>query len=194
MQRFMLKSKIHRATLTGTYLDYEGSITVDEGLLEKADILPGEQVHVLNINSGARFVTYTIAGPRGSGNILLNGAAARLGQVGDKVIIISYCQVPAENAKDFKTTIVLVDESNEPKEQIKTMEQKFKVTEIEVGFHPDGFRIDKAASAMNRYTRWDISGKGQWEKPVSVCFDSLPEQGWFKTDKFDWDEINTDKE
>jgi len=116
MQRFMLKSKIHRATLTGTELDYEGSITIDEDLLEKVDILPGEQVHVLNINNGQRFITYAIAGRRDSGTILLNGPAARLGMVGDKVIIISYCQVPAEKAKDFHAKIVFVDDENRLKE------------------------------------------------------------------------------
>jgi len=115
MERFMLKSKIHRATLTGTDLDYEGSITIDENLLEKADILPGEQVHVLNINNGERFVTYAIAAPPGSGTVLLNGPAARLGTVGDKVIIISYCQVPADKAKDLQAKIVLVDDENKPK-------------------------------------------------------------------------------
>jgi len=116
MERFMLKSNIHRATLTGTDLDYQGSITIDEDLLEKADILPGEQVHVLNINNGQRFVTYAIAGQRSSGTILLNGPAARLGTVGDKVIIISYCQIPAEKAKDFHAKIVFVDDENRPKE------------------------------------------------------------------------------
>ncbi len=116
MERFMLKSKIHRATLTGTDMDYEGSITIDENLLEKADILPGEQVHVLNINNGERFVTYAIAAQRGSGTVLLNGPAARRGSAGDKIIIISYCQVPAEKAKDLQAKIVLVDEKNRPKE------------------------------------------------------------------------------
>ena len=112
----MLKSKIHRATLTGTDLDYQGSITIDENLLEKADILPDEQVHILNINNGERFITYAIAAPRGSGTVLLNGPAARRGSVGDKVLIISYCQVPAEKAKDLQTKIVFVDEKNRPKE------------------------------------------------------------------------------
>jgi len=116
MQRFMLKSKIRRATLTGTELDYQGSITIDEDLLEKADILPGEQVHVLNIDNGQRFVTYAIAAPRGSGTVLLNGPAARLGTVGDKVIIISYCQVPDEKAKDLKAKVVFVDDENKLKE------------------------------------------------------------------------------
>jgi aspartate 1-decarboxylase len=116
MERFMLKSKIHRATLTGTELNYEGSITIDQNLLEKADILPAEQVHVLNINNGQRFVTYAISAPRGSGTVLLNGPAARLGTVGDKVIIISYCQVPAEKAEELRAKIVIVDDRNRPKE------------------------------------------------------------------------------
>ena len=116
MNRTILKSKIHRATVTGLDLDYEGSITIDEELIEKADILPGEQVHVLNINNGQRFVTYAIAAPRGSGTILLNGPAARLGTLGDKVIIISYCQIPADEAKVLKAEIVLVDDKNRPKE------------------------------------------------------------------------------
>ena len=116
MERFMLKSKIHRATLTGTYLDYEGSITIDENLLGKADILPGEQVHVLNINNGQRFITYAIAAPPGSGTVLLNGPAARLGTVGDKVIIISYCRVPSEKAKNLQIKKIFVNEENKPKE------------------------------------------------------------------------------
>jgi aspartate 1-decarboxylase len=116
MERFMLKSKIHRATLTGIDLDYEGSITIDENLLEKADILPGEQVHVLNINNDERFITYAIAAPRGSGTVLLNGPAARLGTAGDKVIILSYCQLPADKAKDLHAKKVLLYDKNKPKE------------------------------------------------------------------------------
>lgn len=116
MERFILKSKIHGATLTGTELDYEGSITIDQNLLDRADILPGEQVHVLNINNGQRFITYTIAAPKGSGMILLNGPAARLGTIGDKVIIISYCQVHDEEAKDLKAKVLFVNDENRPKE------------------------------------------------------------------------------
>jgi len=116
MERFMLKSKIHGATITGTELNYEGSITIDQQLLKKADILPGEQVHVLNINNGQRFITYAIAAPRGSGTVLLNGPAARLGTAGDKVLIISYCQVSDEKAKDLKAKVVFVDDENKPKE------------------------------------------------------------------------------
>jgi aspartate 1-decarboxylase len=117
MERLMLKSKIHGATLTGTELDYQGSITIDEDVLEKANILPGEQVHVLNINNGQRFITYAIAAPRGSETVLLNGPAARLGTVGDKVIIISYCQIPAEKAEELRAKIVIVDDRNRPKEK-----------------------------------------------------------------------------
>ena len=118
MERFMLKSKIHGATLTGTELDYEGSITIDQNLLDRADILPGEQVHVLNINNGQRFITYTIAAPKDSGTILLNGPAARLGTIGDKVIIISYSQISSDKAKNLSAKAIFVDERNKPKEQV----------------------------------------------------------------------------
>ena len=115
MQRMMFRSKIHRARLTGTELDYEGSITIDPDLLEAADMLPGEKVQVLNLNTGARFETYTIAGPRGSGCMMLNGPAARLGHVGDKVIVIAYAVVPEEEAREFKPLVLQVDESNRPR-------------------------------------------------------------------------------
>src|SRR5882724_314544 len=92
MQRVMLKSKIHRATITDCDLHYVGSITIDADLLEAADILEHEQVHVLDIDNGARFETYTIAGQRGSGEITVNGAAARLVHTGDTVIVVSYAQ------------------------------------------------------------------------------------------------------
>ena len=114
--RTMLKGKIHRARITRVNLDYEGSITIDRKLMEEADILPYEQVEVLNINNGRRFITYVIAGACGSGDVWLNGAAARLGRIGDKVIIISYCQVPAEREKNHEATIVLVDENNKSRE------------------------------------------------------------------------------
>ena len=116
MQRIMLKSKIHRATLTGADLNYEGSITLDEDLLERADILPGEQVQALNISNGARFVTYALRGARGSGIVGLNGAAARLGEVGDKVIILSYCHLSQEQAEKHRAKIIFVDEDNKPRE------------------------------------------------------------------------------
>ena len=112
MQRFMLKSKIHRATLTGTELDYEGSIAIDHDLLEAADMLPGEQVQVLNLNNGARLITYVIDAPAGSGTMLLNGPAARLGVPGDLVIVLSYCAVSEEEAPSLKPTVVHVDEQN----------------------------------------------------------------------------------
>ena len=112
MQRIMKKSKIHTATVTGLELYYEGSITVDRDLLEMADMLPGEQVQVVNLNNGERFVTYTISGERGSGVIELNGPAARLAAVGDKVIIISYGNYDDAEARALEPIVVFVDENN----------------------------------------------------------------------------------
>lgn len=108
----MLRSKIHRATLTQTDLNYEGSITIDRDLLDAAEMLPGEQVHVLNLNNGSRLVTYTIEGPAGSGTMLLNGPAARLGMPGDLIIVISYGLLGDEEAKTLRPKIVHVDENN----------------------------------------------------------------------------------
>lgn len=110
--RTMLKSKIHRATVTDANLNYVGSITVDTDLLEAADILPYEQVFVLNINTGARFETYAIEGPAGKGDICLNGAAARLAQPGDLVIVLTYAQYDEAEARGFEPTVVHVDASN----------------------------------------------------------------------------------
>jgi len=108
----MLKSKIHRATLTGTELDYQGSIAIDRTLLEAADMLPGEQVQVLNLSTGARLITYTIVAEAGSGTVLLNGPAARLGVAGDLVIVLSYCSVSEEEARVWESKVVKVDERN----------------------------------------------------------------------------------
>lgn len=110
--RTMLKSKIHRARVTDANINYEGSISIDSKLMAKADIVPYEQVHVLNVNNGARFTTYAIEGEAGSGCICLNGAAARLAVKGDIVIILSYTTVPEEQVKDFKPRIVHVNEKN----------------------------------------------------------------------------------
>jgi len=111
--RTMMKSKIHRARVTDANINYEGSITIDKKLLRETDILPYEQVHVLNINNGARFTTYALEGEEGAGDICLNGAAARLAVKGDLVIIISYTQVPEEALKDYSPKVVLVNENNE---------------------------------------------------------------------------------
>jgi len=111
--RMMLKSKIHRATVTDANINYEGSITIDSRLMKAADIIPYEQVHVLNVNNGARFTTYAIKGGEGSGEICLNGAAARQGVKGDLVIILTYTNVPEEELKDYKPLIVHVNEKNE---------------------------------------------------------------------------------
>lgn len=105
----VLKSKIHRVTVTEARLDYIGSITIDEDLLDAAGILHGERVYIVNNNNGARLDTYTIPGPRGSGMICLNGAAARLVQPGDIVIIMSYATMPIEEARSFKPTVIFPD-------------------------------------------------------------------------------------
>ncbi len=110
----MLRSKIHRATLTGTELDYEGSVAIDRDLIEAADLLPGEQVHVLNLSNAQRIATYVIEAPAGSGTVMLNGPAARLGIAGDKVIILAYCAVDEEEARRLRPIVVHVDERNRP--------------------------------------------------------------------------------
>lgn len=112
MYRTMLKSKIHRATVTEADLNYTGSLTVDKDLLEAAEMLHFERVQVVNINNGARFETYLIEGKRGSGTICVNGAAARLVQVGDRIIVFSYVGVDDEQAGQWQPKIVLVGERN----------------------------------------------------------------------------------
>ena len=108
----MLKSKIHRATVTGSDLHYVGSITVDAELLEAADILEHEKVHVLDIDNGARFETYTISGERGSGDIKINGAAARLVHTGDTVIVVSYADYERDDLDSYEPVVVHVDGDN----------------------------------------------------------------------------------
>jgi len=108
--RVMLKSKIHRACVTEVNIDYEGSITIDKKLMEEADILPYEQVQVLNINNGARFTTYAMEGE--SGEICLNGAAARLVAKGDSIIILSYCYVEDDEVHNFAPRLIYVDAQN----------------------------------------------------------------------------------
>lgn len=113
----MLKGKLHRATVTRADLDYEGSITIDADLLERSGILPHEQVDVLDITNGARLTTYTIPGPRGSGEIGINGAAAHLVNPGDLVIICAYAQMDAQEARKFKPRVLLLDEKNRVKNE-----------------------------------------------------------------------------
>ena len=108
----MLKAKIHRATVTQAELNYVGSITVDMDLLEQSGILEYEKVQIVDINNGARFETYTIAGERGSGVMCLNGAAARMVQTGDKIILMTYADVTPEEAKGMRPTVVFVDDEN----------------------------------------------------------------------------------
>ena len=110
----MMHGKIHRATVTEANLEYMGSITIDQDLMDAAGILPGERVQICNNNNGARLETYTIPGRRGSGVICLNGAAARLAALGDIVIIIAYAQMDEKEARSFVPKVVMVDEKNHP--------------------------------------------------------------------------------
>lgn len=112
MQRIMLKSKIHRATVTDANIDYEGSVSMDENLMEAASILPFEQVHIYNISNGNRFQTYAIKGARGSGEICINGAAAHLAKKGDVIIIASYAGMEDAEALNHQPVLVYVDERN----------------------------------------------------------------------------------
>lgn len=120
MKLSMFKSKLHQMKVTEANLMYEGSITIDEDLLDMANILPYEKVSVVNITNGARLETYTIPGERGSRICCMNGAAARLTQVNDRIIVISFAQMDPEEAKNHKPTVVIVDENNEPQ---KILEQ-----------------------------------------------------------------------
>ena len=127
MNRIMFKSKLHRARITQADLYYEGSLTIDVELMELADLVAYEKVSVVNINNGERFETYVIPGTAGSRDICLNGAAARKGHVGDEVIIISYTNLPDEEARQWKPTVVLVDEDNNPVSVDKSVEAYTKM-------------------------------------------------------------------
>lgn len=119
----MLKSKIHRATVTDADVNYEGSITIDPALMDAADILPYEQVDVLNVNNGSRLTTYAIEGTRGSGELAINGAAARLVNVGDTVIILSYREMEEESARGHQPRLVYVDGENRIRHTIGVPEE-----------------------------------------------------------------------
>lgn len=121
MFKTFCSAKIHRATITSTNIDYEGSITIDSALLQRANIQPYEQVHVLNVNNGQRFITYAIEGEANTGTIQVNGAAAHLCEVGDLIIIVSYCQIDEVEAQDFKPTVVIVDANNKMVELAKAV-------------------------------------------------------------------------
>lgn len=113
MLRTMMKSKLHRATVTEANLNYVGSITIDQDLMELIDVYENEKVQIVDNNNGSRFETYVIPGPRGSGVICLNGAAARLVHIGDKIIIISYGMMTSEEARNYKPLIAILDENNQ---------------------------------------------------------------------------------
>lgn len=112
IMRTMIQGKIHRATVTGADLHYVGSVTIDEDLLDAANIVAGQQVDIADIDNGSRFTTYTIAGSRGSGVVQLNGAAAHCVRVGDLVIIMAYCQVPESQVRSWRPSVVFVDGQN----------------------------------------------------------------------------------
>ncbi len=114
MQRIICKSKIQRLRVTDKNLKYEGSLTLDEELMNRADLLEGEMVQVINVNNGKRFITYIIKGEKGSGVVCLNGGAARLGEIGDELILISYCLMDTIKARGFEMKKVFVDEKNRP--------------------------------------------------------------------------------
>ena len=109
----MLKAKLHRAVVTQTDMHYEGSISIDMDLLDEAGILPHEQVDVLNINTGTRFTTYAIEAERGSKTFGINGAAARLAEPGDRIIVVAYGQLESEKARNYNPTVVVLDEKND---------------------------------------------------------------------------------
>lgn len=127
MNRIMFKSKLHRARITQADLYYEGSLTIDVELMKLADLVAYEKVSVVNINNGERFETYVIPGNAGSRDICLNGAAARKGQVGDEVIIISYTSLADEEAQTWQPTVVLVNEENNPVSVDKSVEAYTKM-------------------------------------------------------------------
>lgn len=133
MQINMLKAKIHRATVTQAELDYVGSITVDEDLLDAAGILEYEKVQIVDINNGNRFETYTIAGERGSGVMCLNGAAARCVSVHDKIILMAYADMTPEEAKEHRPTVVFVDDKNSV-HRITSYEKHGRLSDMESGY------------------------------------------------------------
>lgn len=119
MQCIMLKAKLHNARVTGAELDYEGSLTIDESLMEAVGLLPHEKILVANMENGQRFETYAIAGPAGSGDICLNGATARLGHKGDRLIIFAFCILDQDEARDFHPVVMRLDENNRPETPAK---------------------------------------------------------------------------
>ncbi|MFC0275519.1 aspartate 1-decarboxylase [Enterococcus devriesei] len=127
----MLKGKIHRATVTQAELNYVGSITIDKELMEASHILEYEKVQIADVDNGERFETYVIAGPRESGMICLNGAAARCVSVGDKIIIMSYCQLDSEEAKSTKPYVVLVDDDNKIDKEVRYEKYGLLTEELE---------------------------------------------------------------
>jgi aspartate 1-decarboxylase len=126
MMRSMFKSKIHRATVTEADLEYEGSVTIDQDLLDAADILAGEEIHIWDVSNGSRLTTYTLSGPRGSGCVCINGAAAHLINPGDQVIMATFAQMDEVEARNFEPKVILVDDHNRIKNTDHT-ERAFRI-------------------------------------------------------------------
>ena len=136
MLRTICKSKLHRAVVTEANVNYTGSITLDAQLMKVADIVPYEQVHVVDVDNGARIVTYCIEGPGGSGIVCINGAAARLVSVGDKVIIISYAQLSPQELETFHPTVILLDARNRIRDVVKERCRLLEESEIDSSIEP----------------------------------------------------------
>ena len=136
MIRTICKSKLHRAVVTDANVNYTGSLTLDAQLMKAANILPYEQVHVVDVDNGARIVTYCIEGPAGSGTVCINGAAARLMTVGDKVIIMSYAQLTEQEAEAFSPTVIMLDARNRIRDIVHERCRYVEETEVDPSAHP----------------------------------------------------------
>ena len=157
MLRTICKSKLHRATVTEANLHYTGSVTLDAELMKAAELTPYEQVHVVDVDNGARIVTYCIEGPPGSGMVCINGAAARLIAAGDKVIVISYAQMTPEELETFAPTIVMLDEHN----RIRSLETGRDQNRGARGARRARERIDGVIAEEDRLPAWPLTeGRG----------------------------------
>lgn len=148
MQRFMLQSKIHRATVTQADLHYVGSLTVDRDLMDAADMLPGQQVDVVDVDNGSRLTTYAIEGERGTGVVCINGAAARLVQPGDTIIIIAYAAMDEQEARTFEPQVVFVDGTNGIVDRYH-----------DAGDVPDGYGLSTSAVTEHPHPHGPIGGQ-----------------------------------
>lgn len=146
MRRTMLKSKIHRATVTDTQLEYEGSLTIDRDLMDAADIVPNEQIHVWDVTSGTRFVTYALPGERGSGAVRVNGAGAHLVKTGHTIIIATFTDMPTKRAKKHEPVVVFVTKDN----RIRTSVEEAKIPLALKEMEPDPLPVKPAAQKVRK--------------------------------------------